>query len=52
VKGTNHSTIFSLFEDELGKSLTQTQVGYSRRQFIEEAKDPMLDFCGNSTSYE
>jgi hypothetical protein len=52
VKGTNRSEIFSIFKDELEKSLNQTRGCYSKKHIMGEAKAPMKNFYERSTTYE
>jgi hypothetical protein len=51
VKGTNHSAIFSLFE-QVGKGINLDSLGDSRWKVMGEAKAPMWTFSGMSVSYE
>jgi hypothetical protein len=47
-----HLAIFSLFENELEKSLNHTRLGVTKRHVMEEAKAPVLEFCKMSVFYE
>jgi len=51
VKGTNHSTIFSIF-GRVRKELNWARLEDSRRQATGEAKAPVRTFCGMSVSWE
>jgi hypothetical protein len=51
VKGTNHSTIFSLFE-RVGKELNSDSWIFFKQHIMGEAKAPVHEFCESSTTYE